>query len=127
MGMYDIQQDGQSQLVRAINQTLEFLGRSVSGTDGEERGHLVPKGRIVGVLHDGHHLDTVVSEFGDTGQDIVPEFDVGPDLGVRGGDADWRRVSDAFIKIQRSAHHAPRRSSSRRWNRFHRWAWVEDA
>lgn len=88
MGMHNIQQDGQSQLVRSINQALELLGRSVSGTDGEERGDLVSKGRIVGVLHDGHHLDTVVSELGDSGQDVVPELDVASDLGVRGRDAD---------------------------------------
>lgn len=86
--MHDIQQDSQPQLVCPVNQTLELLGRSVSRTDGEERGDLVAKRGIVGVLHDGHHLDAVVAELGDSREDIVPELDVAADFGFRGRDAD---------------------------------------
>jgi hypothetical protein len=86
--VHDIQQHSQPELVCSINQALELLGSTVSRTNSEERGDLVSERRIVGVLHDGHHLDTVVPELGDPRENIVPEFDVAADLGFRGRDTD---------------------------------------
>jgi hypothetical protein len=86
--VHDIQQHSQPELVCSINQALELFGCTVSRTDSEERGNLVSKRRVVGVLHDGHHLDTVVPELGDPRENIVPEFDVAADLGFRGRDTD---------------------------------------
>jgi hypothetical protein len=88
MGMHNIEQHGQPQLVRPIHQTLQLLRRTKPRTDGEETGYLVPKRGIVGVFHDRHELDTVVPEAGDTGEDVVPEFDVGCAFRFRRGDAD---------------------------------------
>lgn len=52
---------------------------------------------VVCVLHDSHHLDTVVPELLDPGQQILLKFLVRPDLGLRGGDPDVR-----FVDLQPS-------------------------
>jgi hypothetical protein len=52
--------------MRSINQLLQILGGPVATARREEVVHLVPEAGIVGMLHDGHQLDSVVAKVLDT-------------------------------------------------------------
>jgi len=47
---------------------------TIAAGDGKEACDLVAEGGIVGVFHDGHQLDGVVSQLLDAGENIDSEF-----------------------------------------------------
>jgi hypothetical protein len=63
-------------------------GRTVSTRGSKETSDLISEGGIVGMFHDGHELDHIVTEFVDPGQDIGGEFRESADAMFCGGDSD---------------------------------------
>lgn len=88
-----------SVLVRDVDHVLEVVGRSEAGRRGEEARDLIAEAGVVRVLHDGHHLNGVVTLPGDPRDDGVGEVPVGADLVVLRGDAHV-----ALVDPQRARH-----------------------
>ena len=67
-----------------------FVGKetTISARGSKEAGDLVSKGCIIGVFHDCHELNDVVSKLFDSGQDICREFRISTDAVLRGGNSD---------------------------------------
>ena len=59
----DVHHHGDALAVGVVHQALELLGRAEAGAQGEEIGHLVAEGTVVGMLLQGHDLEGVVAEF----------------------------------------------------------------
>ena len=61
VGMHQIHDDRQPQLVGAAHQLLQLLGRAAARRGGEETRHVVTERPVVGVLGHGHQLHGVVA------------------------------------------------------------------
>ncbi len=62
MGMYNVNDDFDSVLVRLVDQLLEFVRLSESGGDTEEVRDMVAKRAVVRMLHNSHDLNHVVTQ-----------------------------------------------------------------
>ena len=82
VGMDYVQQNPDAQLVSFVHQVLQVLGLAEPGGGCIEVGDLVAEGAVVGMLHNGHQLDGVVTGFLDMGQGIVGELTVGTHLAL---------------------------------------------
>ena len=78
VGVHEIHDDGQSQLVRPAHQLFQLLGRAEARRGGEETRNVVAERPVVGVLGDGHELHGVVAAAFDDREDSFSEFAVGP-------------------------------------------------
>ena len=96
MGVNDVEHDEEAERVGLVDHVLEVVGRAVATGSREEAGHLVPEAGVVSVLHDGHDLDGVVSQFDDPREDVVGKVEVRVDLAVERGNADV-----TFVDAQR--------------------------
>ena len=88
VAVHHVQQHGDAQAVGLVDQVLQVLRRAVAVGGGEEVGHLVAEGGVVGVLLYGHQLDGVVAGVLDPVQGLVGEFPVGAHPGLLLGHAD---------------------------------------
>ena len=79
VGMHHVQKHEHAHLVRGVDEVLEVLGVAVPRGGGEEIRHLIAKGGVVGMLHDGHELDGVVPCLLHAVEDAVGKFAVGAD------------------------------------------------
>ena len=61
VGMYEVHDDPQPQLVGAAHQLLQLLGRAAARCGCEETRHVVAERPVIGVLGDGHELHGVVA------------------------------------------------------------------
>ena len=61
VGMHQIHDDRQPQLVGAAHQLLQLLGRAAARCGCEETRHVVAERPVIGVLGDGHELHGVVA------------------------------------------------------------------
>lgn len=95
----DIEQHGNAHGVGRVHQLLEVLGRAVSAAGGKEAVHLVTETGIVGVLHDGHELDGVVSQALDAREHGLCELLVRGHLALRGGNADVSLVDPEALGL----------------------------
>lgn len=84
----DVEQDGDAHAVRGVNQLLQVVWESVAAAGREEAVDLVAKACIVGMLHDGHQLDDVVSQVLNPGEVVLRKLLVCSDFGFGGGNAD---------------------------------------
>lgn len=66
----NVQEHLDAHSVGSVNELHQVLWRTITTRHGEKVGDLVSKGRIVGVLLDGHELDGIVSELLDAREDI---------------------------------------------------------
>ena len=97
MRMNNIQQHGNSHLMGGIDQRPQLIRCAVLGGSGKEIRHLVAKGSIVRMLHDGHDLNGVVAQRLDPGQCILPELVVRADLSLLLGHADMALVDEEIL------------------------------
>ena len=96
-----VQQDCDTHAVCSVNQLLEFVRSAIATAGGEEAVDLVAERSVVGVLHDGHELDDVVSEVLDAWKYILCELLVRRDLGIRAGDTDVCLVDPGALGLWR--------------------------
>ena len=61
VGVYEVHDDSQPQLVGAAHQLLQLFGRAAARCRGEETRHMVAERPVIGVLGDGHELHGVVA------------------------------------------------------------------
>lgn len=73
----NIEKNNESQAVSRVDQLLQVLRRAISAAGGEEVVDLVAEAGIVGVFHDGHELDGVVTQALDAWEHVLGEFLVG--------------------------------------------------
>ena len=76
MGMHHIQQHGDVQAVRLVNQVLQILRRAETGGRSEKGGNVIAEGAIIGMLLDGHQLDGIVAQFGNAGENFIRKLPV---------------------------------------------------
>ena len=76
VGVNQIQQDRDAELVGAVYQVLEIFGIAKAAGSGEEAGDLIAEGTVIGMLHDRHELYGVIAEIFHAGQNIVRKFTV---------------------------------------------------
>lgn len=74
MAVNNVEKHSDSHAVSHVDQFLEVFRWSVTTASGEEVVDLVPKAGIVGMLHNCHELDNVVSEISDSGQHVLGEL-----------------------------------------------------
>ena len=96
----DVEQHNNAQGVGSIHQLLEILGRAVSAAGSEEAVHLITETGIVGVLHDGHELNGVVSQVLDAGKHVLCELFISSHLALRGGNADVGLVDPKALGLR---------------------------
>eukprot|EP00128_Syssomonas_multiformis_P008503 Colp12_sorted_trinity150504_noHs@6786 len=90
--VHHVQKNDDPHPMSNIDQLLQLLRESVAGRSGEKACDLVTEAAIVGVLHDGHQLNAVITEPLDPGEHIVGEFPVGRHLGILAADANMSLV-----------------------------------
>lgn len=95
----DIEQHGNTHGVGSVYQLLEILGWAVSAACREEAVHLISETGIVGVLHDGHELNGVVSQVLDARKHGLGELLIGSHLALRGGNADVGLVDPKALRL----------------------------
>ncbi len=76
VGVHEVHDDGDAQLVRPLHQRLQLLGGAEARRRGEEVRHMVAERSVVGVLGDSHQLHGVVAVLADDGQNLLREFAV---------------------------------------------------
>ena len=79
VGVHHVQQDANAHGMGLVHQIFQVLGLAEPGRRGEEAGHLIAEGAVVGVLHDGHELHSVVARLLDAVEGIVGELPIGAD------------------------------------------------
>ena len=92
--MDDVQQHGQAEAVRLVDERLEVVGRAVPGGRREEVRHLIAEGRVVRVLHDRHQLHGVVAVALDAREHVAHELEVGAHALLLGRHAHMRLVDE---------------------------------
>ena len=96
VGVNHIQKHGNAQLMGPVNEGFQLLRCAEPGGGGKEVGHLIAKGGIVGVLHNGHNLNGGVAQLFDAGQGVFHELPVGAHLSLLLGHADVALVDIEF-------------------------------
>ena len=79
VGVYQIQQHPQAQLVGTVDEVLQLLRRAEPAGRGEKVGNLIAEAGVIGMLHNGHQLHCVVSPLGNPGQRIVRKRPIAAD------------------------------------------------
>src|SRR5690606_38706420 len=74
--MHDIHDDGYVHSVSGIDERLELLGSAETGSGCEVVGDVVAEGAVVGVLHHGHKLDSIVAAGLDAWKDQLLKLSV---------------------------------------------------
>ena len=97
MGVYHIQQNPQPHAVGGIDQIFQIFRLTKPGGSSVEIGDLIAKGTVVGMLHDGHKLDGVVTGFLDMGENIIGEFPIGADFSLFLGHAYMGFINIKFV------------------------------
>jgi hypothetical protein len=87
-----VEQHGNTEAVSGINELLEVFGSSISTASCEEVVDLVSKTGIVGMLHDSHQLNHIVSQVLNSGEHVLGELLVTRNSLVWAGDTDVRLV-----------------------------------
>ncbi len=77
VAVYDIKEDSESLAMALIHHFTQLVRGPVATGGSEKVCNLVPKGGIVDVFHDGHHLDTIVAEVNNARNHLLLEFKVG--------------------------------------------------
>ena len=77
-----------------VDQGLEFFRRAEAAAQGEEIRHLVAEAPVVGMLLQGHDLQSVVSRLDDTRKHLLPEFGERSHLLFLGTHADVHLVDE---------------------------------
>ena len=80
VGVHNVQQDSQAHLMGLIHQVFQIIRLSEPAGGSVEIGHLVAKTTIIGMLHNGHELDGVVTRSLDPGQHQVRKLPIGANL-----------------------------------------------
>lgn len=83
MAVNNIQEDDNSHLMSGINKLLQPLGSSISATGCEKAVDLVSKASIIGMFHDGHQLNGVVTKVFDSGKYIFSKLFIRGDALLR--------------------------------------------
>ena len=76
---------------------LQILGGAELGGSSEEIADLIAEGAVVGMFHDGHDLNGVVTQSLDPGQGLFFEFLIGADLALFLGHADVAFVDEEVL------------------------------
>ena len=79
VGVDDVQQHGQAQLMGPVDQGLQFVRRPVAGGSGVKIADLIAERAVIRVLHDGHQLHRVIAVFFDSGKNVPGKLRVGAD------------------------------------------------
>ena len=95
VGVDHIQKHRNAQLMSPVDEGFQLLRCAEPGGGGEEVGHLIAEGGIVGVLHNGHNLNGGIAQLLDPGKGIFHELPVGAHLPLLLGHADV-----AFVDIE---------------------------
>ena len=82
MGVHHIQQHAQTQLMGLVDQIFQVLRLTEPAGSGVKIGHLITKAAVIGVLHNGHQLNGIVTCFFDAGQHKLGKFAVGAHLAL---------------------------------------------
>ena len=82
VGVNEVDDDGNTGLMSGVDELFELFGGSESGGGGEEVGDVIAERAVVGVFHDAHELDGVVSGLNDAGQGLYAEFGVSANLSI---------------------------------------------
>ena len=77
--MDDVEQHRDAHAVSGIDQRAQTVRCAEAGGNGIEIGDLIAEGAIVGMLHDGHDLQGVITEITHAGQDPLAELIEGAD------------------------------------------------
>ena len=80
MGMDHIQQHPNAHLMGLVDQVFQILRPAEPAGGRIEIGHLIAKRTVVGVLHDGHQLDGIITGLLHMGQGIIRKLPVGANL-----------------------------------------------
>ena len=97
MRMNQIQQHTDTHVMGFVNQILQILGLAEPGTGCVEICDLVAEASIVGMLHNGHQLDGIVTGFFYMGQDNVCKLTVSTDASFFLRHTDMRFVNVELI------------------------------
>mmetsp|Transcript_3077 Transcript_3077/g.5032 ORF Transcript_3077/g.5032 Transcript_3077/m.5032 type:complete len:310 (-) Transcript_3077:775-1704(-) len=103
VAVHDVHQDHQTQAMRFVDQSLEFIGRAETTGRGEEVGHVIAEGGVIGMLLNGHDLDGIIAEVADAREHVTLELGVAVDLGLTTGHSDVAFVDTERAGLVRSA------------------------
>ena len=95
VGMHYVQQHPNAHGMCLVHQVFQFLRPSEPGGSGKEIAHLIAEGAVIGMLHNGHQLHSIVARLVDAGQDMIGKFPVGADLALL-----LRHAHVGFVDIQ---------------------------
>ena len=93
MGMHNVDDHKDSQLVSLVHQVFEVVRRPLARTRSEVARHVVSKRPVIRVLLDSHQLHTVVAALLNVGQDLVCKLTVGSHSAVLSAHAYVRFVN----------------------------------
>ena len=82
MGVNHIQQYPDTHFMSLVHQVFQILRLTKPGGSCEEAGHLITKGTVIRMLHNGHQLHGIVACFLDSGQGVIRKLPVGADVTV---------------------------------------------
>ena len=99
MRLDDVHQDAQAGVVGGVNELFEVVGGAKTGRSGEEVGNVIAERSVVGVFHDAHELDGVVSGSFDARDDILGELFVAADAFGFLGHADVGFIDKEVVEI----------------------------
>ena len=94
VAVHEVHDDLHSSAVYIIDEGFEFVRRAEATGGGEEIGHVVSEGAVIGVLLYCHDLHAVIAQFGDTRQYIASELLVGIHFLLLGGHTDVALVDE---------------------------------
>src|SRR3712207_2138187 len=80
MRMYNIHDDRHTRLMGRVDKLFQLLRGAKTAGWREERADMIAERPIIRMFLNSHHLNTVISVFHHTGQDILPELSVSAHL-----------------------------------------------
>lgn len=95
----DIEEDGDSHAMCSVNQLFQVVWKSVAATRSEEAVDLVPETGVVGVFHDSHQLDGIVSQVLDARESVGSELFVACNFGLGRRDSDVSFVDASTARL----------------------------
>lgn len=95
----NVEKNDNPQSMCGINELLEVVRGAVSAACCKEAVDLVSEAGIIGVFHDGHQLNDIVSELLDPGEHILRKLLVGRHSQFRGGDSNMRLVYSHALRL----------------------------
>ena len=75
--MHQVHDDCNAMLMGFINELLEFIGSATTRRRSKKVGDVVAKRAVIGMLLDGHYLNTIITVCNDARKDVFAEFIVG--------------------------------------------------